>query len=72
MVILKEFYDCDFPLCWPSKLSFHFQVSYPIIPKCDHIQKLFPKLNLVTNISDIINLLPCYNVPIKSKQEISC
>ena len=44
-----------------------FQVSYPIIAKFDHIQKLFPKLNLVTNIGDIINLLPCYNVPIKLK-----
>ena len=51
----------------PKKLSYTKAIFEIKFPKCDHIQKLFPKLNLVTNTSDIINLLPYYNVPIKLK-----
>ena len=50
MVILKEFYDWLFLLVSNVEVLIYFEVSiqnsYPVIPKCDHVQKLFLKLIL--------------------------
>ena len=69
MVIHKEFYDQLFLLISNVEVLIYFKVSiqnsYPVIPKCDHVQKLFLKLILELILGDIIKLFPCYNVPNK-------
>ena len=67
MVILKEFYNQLFLLISNVETLIYFKVSiqnsYPVIPKCDHVQKLFLKLILELILGDIIKSFPCYNVP---------